>query len=60
MGLLDFVGLVKIVFTLASFCPSANVKPMPNDLVHAMPLQCMYALSLSVYYDLYEPMQVQP
>jgi len=30
-----------------SFCPSANVRPMSNDLVHAMPWQCMFAISVS-------------
>ncbi len=34
---------------------SAHVQPMPNDLVHAMPWQCMVALSLSlsIYLSIY-------
>jgi hypothetical protein len=34
----------------SSFCPSADVKPMLNFLVRAMPRQCMCLLSLCVYH----------
>jgi hypothetical protein len=34
------------------FWPSADGKPMLNELVHAMSLQCMFALSLWVCNDL--------
>jgi len=41
MGLLDFHGAYKILFDVqlshSSSGPSADVKPMENDLVHAMP-----------------------
>jgi hypothetical protein len=46
MGLLDFHSSYKnincCVFKHDSFSPSADVKPAPNDLMHAMPWQCMF------------------
>jgi hypothetical protein len=40
--------LLKIIFAVHlkchSFLPTADVKPMPNDLVHAMLWQCMLAV----------------
>ncbi len=55
MGLLDFHGTHKILFIVqlkhSSFRPSADPKPMSNNLVHAMPQQCMFALSLSMCID---------
>jgi hypothetical protein len=48
---------VKILFLVnlihAKFCPLADVKPVSNDLVYALPLQCRFALSLFVQYYLY-------
>ncbi len=44
-----FTILVKIFVTHlkhSSFQPSADVNPMLNGLVHAMPWQCMFALSM--------------
>ncbi len=32
----------------SSFGPSGDVKPMSNDLMHALQWQCMFALSLSM------------
>jgi hypothetical protein len=28
--------------------PSADVKPLSNDIVHALPWQCMFALSMCI------------
>ncbi len=54
MGLLDFQITYKIAFIVrlkqSSFWPSADVKPMQNDLVHAMPGS---ACLLSLYKYLY-------
>jgi hypothetical protein len=48
MSLLDFIVLKVILFAVhikhTSFLPSAVVKPMSNDLVHAMHWQCLFAL----------------
>jgi hypothetical protein len=53
LGLLDFHGTLKnIPLKHSCFRPSADVKPMPNDLVRAMPWQCMFALYMC-YYNLY-------
>ncbi len=52
MGLLDFQCTYKILFAAylkhSSFWPSADVKPMLNDQAHAMPKQCMYAISMCI------------
>jgi hypothetical protein len=52
IGLLDFHGTSKFFFGVrlkqSSFWPSADVKPMPNYLVHAMPQQCMCALCMCI------------
>jgi len=37
----------------SSLCPSADVKPMPNNLVHVIPWQCKFVLFLFVYYNFY-------
>ncbi len=46
--LLDFPTTYKISFAVhakhSSFQPSADVKPMSNDLVRAMPCSCMFLL----------------
>jgi hypothetical protein len=48
MGLLDFHSTELILFSVysrhSSFCPSADVIPMSNDIVHAW--QYMFALSM--------------
>jgi hypothetical protein len=48
MSLLDFIVIKVILYAVhlknSSFWSSAVVKPMSNDLVHAMHLQCMFAL----------------
>jgi len=36
------------ICNIIAFWPSADVKPIGNDLMHAMPWQCMFALSLSL------------
>jgi len=50
-----FILLVEILFGAylkhSSFWPLANVKPISEDLVQAMPLLCMFALL--IYYELY-------
>jgi hypothetical protein len=58
MGLLDFSKhLYKTLFSVhskhSSFLPSADVKPMSNDLVHDMYAldKCMHVRC--VYYDIY-------
>jgi hypothetical protein len=33
------------------FLPSGIVEPMSNDQAHAMPQQCMFAISLCVHYN---------
>jgi hypothetical protein len=42
-----FITLIKVLFIVhikhCVFQPSANVKPMSNDLVLSMPRQCMFA-----------------
>jgi hypothetical protein len=53
-----FTPLIKILFVVhlkhASFWPSADVIPVSDDLVHAMPWQCMFSLyKIWVYYDQY-------
>jgi hypothetical protein len=46
------MALVKILFAVhlkhSSTWSSPDVKPMSNDLMHAMPWQCMFALSMCV------------
>ncbi len=53
MDLLDFHSTYKILLSVylkrSSFCISADVKPMPNDVMHALPWQCACMLYLSVY-----------
>jgi hypothetical protein len=53
---------MKILFVIHlkhfSFWPLAGVKPMQNDLAHAMPWQCKSALSM-VYYDLYDAISLR-
>ena len=50
MVLPDFHATYKILFAVhlkhSSFQPSADDKPMLNDLAHAMPRLCMFALSV--------------
>jgi hypothetical protein len=50
MGLLDFNCTYENIFAAhlkhSSFWSSAAIKPMQNGLVHAMPRQCMFALSM--------------
>jgi hypothetical protein len=54
---LVFKALTEILSALylkyCSFCPSADDKRMSNDLAHALPPKCMFALSL------YVPLYVQ-
>ncbi len=38
--------LVTVYLKHSSLWPSANVNPVSNDLAHAIPWQCMFALSL--------------
>jgi len=49
MGLQDFHGTFKLLFVVylkyTGYWPSADVKLMSNDLMHAMHLQCMIAFS---------------
>jgi hypothetical protein len=56
IGVQDFQRAYKILFAVhlkhSSFCPSAGVKPVVNDLVHAMPWQCMFALSMCMLQSL--------
>jgi hypothetical protein len=40
-----FKNIIGVYLKHSSFWPAADVKPMPNDLVHVMCFQCMYALS---------------
>jgi hypothetical protein len=64
MVLLDFLSIYTKLFAshfkCFSFWHSADAKPMPNDPVHAMPWQCMFALflslSLSLSLSLYDVM----
>jgi hypothetical protein len=48
--------LLKILFVVhlkdSSFLPSADVKPMSNDLAHAVTLYCMFALPKSTLQSL--------
>ena len=37
----------------SSFWPSAHVKPMPNDQAHAVPRQCMFALSKRILHSVW-------
>ncbi len=43
---------IEILFAVhrkhSSYWPSADVKPMSNNLVHAMTWQCMFALSIII------------
>ncbi len=52
MGLLDLHGIFEISFAVhlkhSSFWTSADGKPISNHLAHAMPRQCMLALSISI------------
>jgi len=47
---LVFKALTEILSALhlkySSFCPSADVKRMSNDQAHALPPECMFALSV--------------
>jgi len=47
-------NLFVVLLKHSSFLPLVNVKPMPNGLVHAMPEQRIFALSLCSYYHLYD------
>jgi hypothetical protein len=55
MSMLDFHVTYKIPFAVhlkhSGTCPSADVKPAPNDLVHTLPWQCnicsLYAYTVS-------------
>ena len=51
---------VKILFTHplkhSNFWHSADVKPMSNDLVHAVHWQCMFALSICLIQSLWTQM----
>ncbi len=53
-----FMVLVKILVAVnvkhSSFWASDDDKPMSKDLMHAVPRQCLFALSVCLYYDLYE------
>ncbi len=50
MGSLEFHGTHKNIFTIklnhSSYWHSADVNIMYNDLVHVMPWQCMFVLSV--------------
>ncbi len=41
--------------TYTCFWPSADIKPMSNDLVHVMPWHCMFALSTCKLLSLWPP-----
>jgi hypothetical protein len=47
-----FIVLIKNIIDVhikqASFWPSAGVQPMPNDRMHAMPWQCLLAISIAL------------
>jgi len=44
-----YLGMLFAVhFKHYGFWPSAKIKPKQNDLVHAIPLQCMFALSMCI------------
>jgi len=45
-----FIVLTEILFSIHIV---ASVKQISNDLMHAVHLQCMFALFLCVYYSLY-------
>ncbi len=49
-GFTRFSQTARVFFDVylkrSSFWPSADVKPTSNYLVHAMPMQCMHALSI--------------
>ncbi len=48
---------IEILFAVhlkhTSFWPSGEVKPVQKDLVHAMPLQCMFALFICLIQSLW-------
>ncbi len=56
MDLLDFSNTFKVLYGFdlkhSSFWPSADVTYMSNELVHAMPGQCMYALHMCILWSL--------
>jgi hypothetical protein len=47
-----FILLIKILSVVqlkhSSFWPSAEVIPMPNDLVDAIAWQCLFGVSISI------------
>jgi hypothetical protein len=57
MGLLNFHSRYENIIwphlKHFSFWLSVDVKLILDDLVHAMTWQCVFALSLQVYYNLY-------
>ncbi len=56
VGSLDFHHTYKNIFTVHlkhfNFWPSADVKHVSNDLVHALAWPCMFVFFLRVYYYL--------
>jgi len=53
-----FIVLRQILFGVHSkhfsFWPSADVNPMSSDQAHALPLQCMFALSMCTLWSLWQ------
>ena len=52
-------NIIRRSFKTHQLWSSAGIKPMSNDLVHAMPRQCMFALSLHKYYFLCDLMSLE-